>query len=405
MPPYRFSGRAHSKSSTRGNPGGGRSPYSSPYSSISRASRRRFLQLSSAALSGVLLSNCARNIGTTGSSSTTGTPAASPPGSGDNILHVYTWSAYIDDDLLKGFEQSTGVKVIADIYDSNETMLARMQAGGGNQYSIVYPSDYMVEIMVEEDMLLEIDQDRVPGYADLLEQWRDPPYDPGNQHSVPYTWGTTGLVYNTELVKKPITDWSDLWERKSELSRRMTLLNDVREVMGMALKMLGFSNSTQDPKEIEAAYRKLQELKPAINSFTTDGWRDQMAVGDLAVAHAYSVDGIDVVLENPKLEYVVPASGATVWTDTIAIPKTAPNVDAAYKWIEYSVEPQTAAKNLGRLKLPTPNQKTLTLLPKELVENPDLFPPEEILAKCEVLANVGEAVDIYDRYWTQLTSA
>ncbi len=405
MPPYRFSGRAHSKSSTRRNPGGGRSPYSSPYSSISRASRRRFLQLSSAALSGVLLSNCARNIGTTGSSSITGTPAASPPSSGDNTLHVYTWSAYIDDDLLKGFEQKTGIKVIADIYDSNETMLARMQAGGGNQYSIVYPSDYMVEIMVEEDMLLEIDQDRVPGYADLLEQWQDPPYDPGNQHSVPYTWGTTGLVYNTELVKKPITDWSDLWERKSELSRRMTLLNDVREVMGMALKMLGFSNSTQDPKEIEAAYRKLQELKPAINSFTTDGWRDQMAVGDLAVAHAYSVDGIDVVLENPKLEYVVPASGATVWTDTIAIPKTAPNVDAAYKWIEYSVEPQTAAKNLGRLKLPTPNQKTLTLLPKDLVENPDLFPPEEILAKCEVLANVGEAIDIYDRYWTQLTSA
>ncbi len=405
MPPYRFSGRAHSKSSTRRNPGGGRSPYSSPYSSVSRASRRRFLQLSSAALSGVLLSNCARNIGTTGSSSITGTPAASPPSSGDNTLHVYTWSAYIDDDLLKGFEQKTGIKVIADIYDSNETMLARMQAGGGNQYSIVYPSDYMVEIMVEEDMLLEIDQDRVPGYADLLEQWQDPPYDPGNQHSVPYTWGTTGLVYNTELVKKPITDWSDLWERKSELSRRMTLLNDVREVMGMALKMLGFSNSTQDPKEIEAAYRKLQELKPAINSFTTDGWRDQMAVGDLAVAHAYSVDGIDVVLENPKLEYVVPASGATVWTDTIAIPKTAPNVDAAYKWIEYSVEPQTAAKNLGRLKLPTPNQKTLTLLPKDLVENPDLFPPEEILAKCEVLANVGEAIDIYDRYWTQLTSA
>ncbi|BAU43663.1 PotD/PotF family extracellular solute-binding protein [Leptolyngbya sp. O-77] len=400
MPPYRFSGRSNSESLLRRNPGGGRSPRYSPY----LASRRRFLQLSGAAFSGVLLSNCARNIGTTGSSSATDS-ATSSPSSGDNTLHVYTWSAYIDEDLLKGFEQNTGIKVIADVYDSNETMLARMQAGGGSQYSIVYPSDYMVELMIEEDMLLEIDQARVPGYADLLDQWRDPPYDPGNQYSVPYTWGTTGLVYNKELVKKPITDWSDLWERKSELSRRMTLLNDVREVMGMALKMLGFSNSTQDPKEIEAAYKKLQELKPAINAFTTDGWRDQMAVGDLAVAHAYSVDGIDMVLENPQLEYVVPSSGATVWTDTIAIPKTAPNVDAAYKWIEYSVEPQTAAKNLGRLKLPTPNQKTLTLLPKELVENPDLFPPEEVLAKCEVLANVGEAVDIYDRYWTQLTSA
>jgi spermidine/putrescine transport system substrate-binding protein len=400
MPPYRFPVFFNPEQPPQRITSSGRSPRYSPY----RTGRRRFLQLSGAAFSGVLLSNCARNIGTTGSSSNAGTPAGSPS-SGDNTLYVYSWSTYVDEDLLKSFEQDTGIKVIADIYDSNETMLARMQAGGGNQYSIIYPSDYMVEIMIEEELLTEIDKDRVPGYADLLDQWQDPPYDPGNQYSVPYTWGTTGLVYNTELIEKPITDWSDLWERQSELSRRITLLNDVREVMGMSLKMLGFSNSTEDPKEIEAAYQKLQELKPAINSFTTDGWRDQMAVGDLAVAHAYSVDGIDMVLENPQLDYVVPASGATVWTDTIVIPKTAPNVDAAYKWIEYSVEPQTAAKNLGRLKLPTPNQKTLSLLPKELVDNTDLFPPEEVLAKCEALANVGEAVDIYDRYWTQLTSA
>ncbi|MFQ3627642.1 MAG: hypothetical protein SNJ81_08720, partial [Cyanobacteriota bacterium] len=132
MPPYRFSGRSKSESFPERSPIGGRSPRYSPY----RASRRRFLQLSSAAFSGVLLSNCARNIGTTGSSAATDSSVASPPNSGDNTLHVYTWSAYIDEDLLKGFEQSTGIKVIADIYDSNETMLARMQAGGGNQYSI-----------------------------------------------------------------------------------------------------------------------------------------------------------------------------------------------------------------------------------------------------------------------------
>ncbi|GAB4132902.1 MAG: spermidine/putrescine ABC transporter substrate-binding protein PotD [Cyanobacteria bacterium J069] len=390
MPPYGFSSFFNSERSPK---------------RITSSSRRRFLQLSGAAFSGVLLSNCARNIGTAGSSASPDSSTASPPAGGDDTLYVYGWSAYIDETLLKDFEQETGIKVVADIYDSNETMLARMQAGGGSQYSIIYPSDYMVEQMIEADMLLEIDQDRVPGYADLLEQWQDPPYDPGNTFSIPYTWGTTGLIYNKELVTKPIVDWEDLWERKSELSRKMTLLNDVREVMGVALKMLGYSNSTQDPKEIEAAYKKLQELKPVINSFTTDGWRDQMAVGDLAVAHAFSVDGVDMVLENDALDYVVPASGATVWTDTIAIPKTAPNVEAAYKWIEYSNAPETAVKNLGRLKLPTPNQKTLALLPKDLTDNTDLFPPESVLAKCEVLANVGEAVDIYDRYWTQLTSS
>jgi spermidine/putrescine transport system substrate-binding protein len=368
------------------------------------ASRRRFLQLSGAALSGAVLTNCARNIG---SGSTDASPASpvSSPGGGDNTLHVYSWSTYIDDDLLKSFEQETGIKVVADIYDSNETMLAKIQAGGGKQYSIIYPSDYMVGQMAELNLLSPIDKERVPGYADLLAQWKSPSYDVDNKNSIPYAWGTTGLVYNTEVLTKPVTDWSYLWDNQKQLSGKMTLLNDVREVMGFTLKSLGFSNSTKDPKQIEAAYKKLVQLKPAISSFTTDGWRDQMVVGDLLLSHAYSVDGIDVMAENSKLKYIVPASGATVWTDTIVIPKNAPNVDAAYKWIEYTVSPETASETLSRLKFATPNQKTLALLPKELRENPALIPPDAVLKKCEVLGNVGTATDLYDRYWTQLTSA
>ena len=368
------------------------------------ASRRRFLQLSGAALSGAVLTNCARNIG---SGSTDASPAspASSSGGGDNTLHVYSWSTYIDDDLLKSFEQETGIKVVADIYDSNETMLAKIQAGGGKQYSIIYPSDYMVGQMVELNLLSPIDKARVSGYDDLLEQWQSPSYDVDNKNSVPYTWGTTGLVYNTEVLTKPVTDWSYLWDNKKQLSGKMTLLNDVREAMGFTLKSLGFSNSTKDPKQIEAAYKKLVQLKPAISSFTTDGWRDQIVVGDLLLSHAYSVDGIDVMASNPKLQYIIPASGATVWTDAIVIPKDAPNVDAAYKWIEYSINPETSSQTLSRLKLATPNRKTLELLPKELRENPALIPPDAVLKKCEVLGNVDTATDLYDRYWTQLTSA
>jgi len=368
------------------------------------ASRRRFLQLSGAALSGAVLTNCARNIG---SGSTDASPAspASSSGGGDNTLHVYSWSTYIDDDLLKSFEQETGIKVVADIYDSNETMLAKIQAGGGKQYSIIYPSDYMVGQMVELNLLSPIDKARVSGYDDLLEQWQSPSYDVDNKNSVPYTWGTTGLVYNTEVLTKPVTDWSYLWDNKKQLSGKMTLLNDVREVMGFTLKSLGFSNSSKDPKQIEAAYKKLAQLKPAISSFTTDGWRDQIVVGDLLLSHAYSVDGIDVMASNPKLQYIIPASGATVWTDTIVIPKNAPNVDAAYKWIEYSINPETSSQTLSRLKLATPNRKTLELLPQELRENPALIPPDAVLKKCEVLGNVDTATDLYDRYWTQLTSA
>lgn len=368
------------------------------------SSRRRFLQLSGAALSGAVLTNCARNIGSTTTDASPASPTSST-GGGDNTLHVYSWSTYIDDDLLKSFEQETGIKVVADIYDSNETMLAKMVAGGGKQYSIIYPSDYMVGEMVGLNLLAPIDKERVPGYADLLAQWKSPSYDVDNTNSIPYAWGTTGLVYNTEVITKPVTDWSYLWNNQKQLSGKITLLNDVREVMGFALKSLGFSNSTTDPKQIEAAYKKLAQLKPAVSSFTSDGWRDQMVVGDLILSHAYSVDGIDVMASNSKLKYVIPTSGATVWTDTIVIPKDAPNVDAAYKWIEYVVNPETAAAALARLQFATPNQKTLELLPTEVRENPALIPPEAVLKKCEVLDSVDSATELYDRYWTQLTSA
>ena len=374
--------------------------YSRPLSRLS-TSRRRFLQLSSAAMTGAVLTNCARNIG--GSSSTESSPAAS--GSSDNTLHIYSWSAYVDDQMLADFEEKTGIQVIADIYDSNETMLAKLQAGGGGQYGIIYPSDYMVEQMIEMEMLLDIDKTQVPDLADLLPQWQSPPYDPGNQYSIPYAWGTTGLVYNTAELGEELTDWDYLWDNRQDLSRKMTLLNDVREVMGFTLKMLGFSNSTENPEEIEAAFEMLEELKPSLSAFTTDGWRDRIIPGDILIAHAYSVDALDVIAENSDLDYIVPASGATVWTDGIAIPKTAPNVEAAYAWMNYVLDPESASEVVSRLRLATPNEKTFEMLPSDLKEDRRLFPTDAVLAKCEALANVGDAIDLYDRLWTQLTSA
>lgn len=367
-------------------------------------SRRRFLQLSSAALAGSVLTNCARNIASTGTASPAASPAAAGASAEGSTLSIYSWSTYVPEEVLKLFEQDTKIQVIADIYDSNETMLAKMQAGGGSQYSVIFPSDYMVEQMIELDMLTELDKSRLPALTDLYPQWQDPPYDPGNKHSIPLTWGTTGLVYNAEELGD-VKDWDFLWENKRKLSRKITLLNDVREVMGLSLKMLGFSNSTQNPKEIEAAYKKLAELKPAVSAFITDGWREQILSGDILISHAFSVDAIDVLTENPKLKYLVPQSGATVWTDTMVIPKTAPNVDAAYTWISYMMEPESAAKVMGKIGLASPNRETKALLPAEVKNNPNIFPADSVLAKCEPLATVGDALEIYDRYWTQLTSA
>ncbi|HEY9647822.1 MAG TPA: spermidine/putrescine ABC transporter substrate-binding protein, partial [Chroococcidiopsis sp.] len=316
-------------------------------------------------------------------------------------------SGYFDDELLTSFTESTGYKVVADIYDSNETMLAKLQAGGGGAYSIIYPSDYMVQQMIELDLLEPLDKASIKGLGDLLPNFQSPVYDADNAHSVPASWGTTGLAYNPATLNgvEP-TDWNYLWDNKAKLSRRVTLINDPREVLGAVLRSLGYSYNSTDAKQIEEAYKRLVEIKPVITNFTTDGWRDLLITGDVFISMGYSVDAIDVIAEDSKIKYLIPASGSSIWTDTMAIPKSAPNRDAAYAWINFMLEPANATKIVERLKFATPIKPAIDLLPPDLKANTNLFPPAEILAKCEGIAPVDSKIaELYDRYWTELTSA
>lgn len=376
-------------------------------SQFSAATRRQFLLGSAAALSSVVLTNCARSLGTGAATDAPSSESSGSPTAGDpKTLYIYSWSSYIDNDLLQAFEAKTGIKAVADIFDSNETMLAKLQAGGGNQYSIVYPSDYMVTQMVEANLLTPIDKPLLQGLDQLNPKWASPVYDPDNAHSVPYAWGTTGLLYDPEQLGTEITDFSDLWQNQDKLSRQITLLNDVREVMGATLKSLGYSYNSTNPEEIEAAYARLAELKPSIASFLTNGWEEQLGSGDLLVSMAYSGDALNLVDENPNLTFTIPDTGTSLWTDAIVIPKTAPNLDAAYEWINFSLNAENSAKLVERLKFSTPNQVAFDKLPADLKNNEKLFPPEQLLSKCEGIAPLPqETSDLYDRYWTQLTSS
>jgi spermidine/putrescine transport system substrate-binding protein len=323
-----------------------------------------------------------------------------------STLYVYSWTNYTDPELLRDFQSKTGIQVVVDNYDSNETMLAKMQAGGGSQYSVIFPSDYMVTQMVELGMLTELDQSRLRGLATLKPQWQNPSYDPNNAHSVPATWGTTGFVFDPTRLPGEMRGWDYLFDNQAQLTRQITLINDVREVMGSVLRFLGYSFNSENASELEAAYKKLVELKPAIANFLTNGWEDQIASGDLSVSMAYSTDALSLMAEAPNLKYIVPESGSSLWTDTIVIPKTAPHPDAAYEWINYFLNPENNANLVSRLKFATPNQAAFDLLPSELKEDPNLFPPEEVLAKCERIAPVSEKItEAFDSYWTQLTSA
>ncbi len=370
---------------------------------LSRTSRRRFLQGSAAALAGIGLSNCRRTIGETETTPTT--DSSSDPASASGTLHIYTWADYTDDELAAQFTEATGIDVKIDVYDSNETMLAKMQAGGGANYSLLYPSDYMVTEMIGLDMLTKLDKSRLVGLDKIREKWKSPVYDSDNTHSIPYSWGTTGLLYNSEVLTTTPTDWNYLWDNKDVLSRKMTMLDDVRETMGAVLSSLGYSYNATDPAQLEEAYQRLLDLKPALASFKSFGWQDELLSGDLLLSMVYSVEGIPVSLENPTFKYVIPESGSSVWTDTIVIPTTAPNVDAAYEWINFNLQPKVSKDTVERLYFATPNGEAMTMLSQELLDNKNLFPPEDLLAKCEGIAPVGEANALYDEYWTKVTSA
>lgn len=365
-----------------------------------RIKRRQFLQLAGlTTLSSKLLSGCGWTLAEVRSQT------APEKAANSKELFIYTWSNYTDQDLLNRFTKETGFKAVANVFDSNEVMLARLQAGGGGDYSIIYPSDYMVEKMVGMGMLSQLDFSRIKGLEHLMPRFLNAEYDPGNLHSVPISWGTTGLIYNTQKLPTAPVDWTYLWENQKQLYKRMTLLNDVREVMGAVLKMMGYSYNSRNPQEIQNAYNKLSELKPNIASFTTDTWRDQILSGDVLIAMCYSSDANEVIEEKKYLNYIIPKSGSTLWMDTLAIPKTAPNPEAAYAWINFMLQPDIAAQMCERLSFATPNQLAFNLLPTAEKENPRLFPPESDLERCESVAPVGDLAEVYERYWTKLTSS
>lgn len=360
--------------------------------------RRQFLQMTLAA-SGLALSGCGWTLAEV-------RPTADTKGNKEE-LSIYTWDSYVDPQLTETFRTQTGIRVVADIFNSNETMLATFQAGKGAIYSVIYPSDYKVSEMIKRKFLSPLDHSRLIGLTELLPQFQNSVYDPGNQHSVPISWGTTGLIFNTEALSPP-EDWDYLWKNQQQLNRKMTLLDDMREVMGATLRSQGHSYNSTKPREIKQAYEKLVKLKPAVIAFTTDAWKDRLLAGDLLLAMVYSADAVRLIHENPdsKLAYVIPKSGTSLWSDAMVIPRTAPNPDAAYAWINFMLQPAIAVDITQRLFFATPNQGALDQLPAPLRNNQNLFPPDEVLQRCERIQPLDPKVtELYEQYWTKLTSA
>ncbi|QGG48410.1 polyamine ABC transporter substrate-binding protein [Heliorestis convoluta] len=315
------------------------------------------------------------------------------------VLNIYSWADNFCEDVIADFEREYGVRVNYDNFSSNEELLAKIQAGGA-QYDLIQPSDYMVSTMIKLNLLEEINKENIPNLSNMVTTFEKPPYDPEDKYSIVYTWGVTGIAYNPKYVKEEITSWEDLWNRAHQ--GRLVLLNDSREVIGMALKKNGFSNSSRDEGEIREAVEDLKALLPNLLAFDTDTIKQKFIAEEAWIGTVWSGDAAFIYEENPDIEFVVPKEGATIWADTFAIPKGAKNKELAEKFINYILEPEVSVRNYEYIGYSNPNKEAYPLHNEEYRNNPMIFLSDEEMSNTEWLEDVGDVLPLYDRLWTEL---
>ncbi len=308
--------------------------------------------------------------------------------SGDNLLTIFNWGDYIDPDLITQFEEETGITVIYETFDSNEAMLTKIEQGGAS-YDICVPSEYTIAKMVDADLLQPIDHSKIPNLRYIDSRFLDLSFDPGNVYSIPYFWGTVGVIYNTEVLgESAITSWDDLWG--PELENNILLIDGAREIMGMSLNSLGYSLNDTNKDHLIEAKKKLDTLMPNVKAIVGDEIKMLMSNNEAAAAVVWSGDAAEIMAENEDMDYVVPSEGSNLWFDNMVIPKNAKNVDAAYQFINFMLEPENAAQNAEYVGYATPNKAALEYMDEEIVNDERFYPPEEVTNKLEVYEDIGK---------------
>ena len=324
---------------------------------------------------------------------------------GDNQVIVYNWGEYLDPDAIEMFEEETGIDVVYEEYETNEIMYPKIQSGA-IAYDVVCPSDYMIERMIENDLLAEINFDNVPNIKNIgdvyMEQSRQ--FDPDNKYSVPYLWGTVGILYNKTMVDEPIDSWSVLWDEKYKDS--ILMQDSVRDAFGVALKYLGYSLNSTDHAELTAAQKLLIEQKPLVQAYVVDQVRDKMIGNEAAIGVIYSGEAIYTQLENPNLEYVIPKEGSNIWIDSLVIPKNAKHKENAEAFINFVCRPEIAKMNFDFITYSIPNEGGRALIEEPELRNSKIaFPDAKELERCETFKFLGDENDaVYNKLWREVKS-
>jgi len=317
-------------------------------------------------------------------------------------LKVYNWGDYIDETVIEEFEEKYNVEVVYDTFATNEEMYVKVK-GVGADYDVAIPSDYMIERMIKEDMLEKIDFNNVPNYKYIDERFKNLPYDPNNEYSVPYMWGTVGILYNKKLVDEPVDSWQILWDEKYK--KQILMLDSSRDSIGVALKMLGYSLNTRNMDELEEAKEALIRQKPLVLSYVGDEVKNAMISGQAALAVVWSGDAIYTRRENPDLDYVVPKEGSNMWIDAMVILKGTKNKKLAEQFINFMCEPEIAFKNTDYIGYSTPHTEAKKMLDPEIANDRTAYPTDEDLENCEVFEALTDIIKEYDRVWTEVKAA
>lgn len=329
--------------------------------------------------------------------------ACANSGDENGVVYVYNWGEYIDPETIEMFEEETGIKVIYEEFETNEIMYPKIEAGAAN-YDVVCPSDYMIQKMIENDLLLELNWDNLPNSANIGDQYyeQSEQFDPGNKYSVPYCWGTVGILYNKTMVDEPITSWSVLWDKKYE--NNILMQDSVRDAFMVALKLKGYSMNSLDEKELNEAKDILIEQKPLVQAYVVDQVRDKMIGGEAAIGVIYSGEAIFTQRENPDLEYVIPEEGTNVWIDSWCILKDAENVENAEKFIDFMCRPDIALMNFEYITYSTPNDAARELIEDDDIRNSNIaFPDLSQYNNLETFRYLGEAGDeLYNELWKEI---
>jgi spermidine/putrescine transport system substrate-binding protein len=339
------------------------------------------------------------------------TTAESPPATAEVAkpaqackLNLFIWSEYIDPQIIADFETQTGCKVTIDLYEDNESMVAKLQGGGDSLYDVVVPGQYIIPVMVKLNLLAPLRKENIPNMANLDDKFANPSFDPNNTYSVAYQWGTVGIYWRKQPGKAIPRSWSVIFD-KSQQAGSFLLMDSIREMMGTALRYKGYSVNATDAAQLTEIRDMLRDAKGRSQGLEGGvGGKNKVLGKNVDMAIVYNGDAIRGVADDPDTEYFVPDEGGVLWVDNLAIPAKAPHRDTAEQFINFLLDPKVGAQLSNFNQYATPNKAARAFINPDDLANPAIYPPAELMAKMEFVVDVGDANRLYDEVWTQVRS-